>query len=165
MYRSQIVLAMVGNLLPTMLVFGFSPLCAAEERTQAIVDLGEHCSSPERRRREVELRSPACWWLIEGSRRAANGGRLLLVTFLGKTRKVTSCRSTAGGFDFCFNWIPVATGMTGYFTCPLSILIPTIWHCMAFNSVLGLSDYFPSQSLPSVRKSQVLPPSVSAVPG
>ena len=31
---------------------------------------------------------------------AANWGRFLLVTFLGKTRKVTSCRATPGGFDF-----------------------------------------------------------------
>ena len=33
---------------------------------------------------------------------AANRGRLLLVTFLGKTRKVTSCRATPDkvGFDF-----------------------------------------------------------------
>ena len=29
---------------------------------------------------------------------AANRGRLLLVTFLGKTRKVTCCRATPGGF-------------------------------------------------------------------
>ena len=31
---------------------------------------------------------------------AANRGRLLLVTFLGKTRKVTSCRATPGGVVF-----------------------------------------------------------------
>ena len=30
----------------------------------------------------------------------ADWGRLLWVTFLGKTRKVTSCRSTTGGFAF-----------------------------------------------------------------
>ncbi len=31
---------------------------------------------------------------------AANRGRPLLVTFLGKTRKVTSCRATPDGFGF-----------------------------------------------------------------
>jgi hypothetical protein len=30
---------------------------------------------------------------------AANRGRFLLVTFLGKTRKVTSCRATPDGVD------------------------------------------------------------------
>jgi hypothetical protein len=52
--------------------------------------------------RQGELRSPACLRITEGTRRAANRGRLLLVTFLAKTRKVTGCRATPDGFDFGF---------------------------------------------------------------
>ena len=65
---------------------------------------------------------------------AANRGRLLWVTFLGKTRKVTCCRATPSGFGFGFGfgfdfdfdcwvslrstqptpeyWIPAFAGMT-----------------------------------------------------
>ena len=38
-----------------------------------------------------QRREPTKW--------AAHRGRLLLVTFLGKTRKVTCCRATPGGFS------------------------------------------------------------------
>ena len=45
------------------------------------------------------VRSPACLWLIEGARRAANRGRLFLGYFiLAKQNKVTSNRSTTGEF-------------------------------------------------------------------
>ena len=41
-----------------------------------------------------------------------------MVTFLGKTRKVTSCRATPDEVDFVFDWIPASAGMTtgDYFT-------------------------------------------------
>ncbi len=42
------------------------PLCAAEDGSQTGGGLGEHCSNPERRSREVELRSPACLRPVEG---------------------------------------------------------------------------------------------------
>ena len=45
--------------------------------------------------RQVELRSPACLWLIEGTRRAVNLGRFFLgYLLLAKQKKVTSCRAT-----------------------------------------------------------------------
>ncbi len=75
-----------------------SPLCAASIRRERAVVLGEHCLSTWLRSGSCELRSPACLRLIEGTRRAANRGRLLWVTFIGKTRKVTCCRATPGGF-------------------------------------------------------------------
>ena len=90
---------------PYELFFGFrfsSPVRRLDQ-PQVSGDLGEHCSSPERHSREVELRSPACLRLIEGTRRAANRGRFLLVTFLGKTRKVTSCRAAPGEVALDFN--------------------------------------------------------------
>jgi len=40
----------------------------------------------------------------------ADWGRLLWVTFLGKTRKVTSCRAAPG--EVVFDWIPAFAGMT-----------------------------------------------------
>jgi hypothetical protein len=42
---------------------------------------------------------------------AVNRGRFLLVTFLGKTRKVISCRATPGGVDFdC--WVALHSHLT-----------------------------------------------------
>ena len=52
----------------------FIPLCAAEDSPKTAVSLGEHCLSPERRRRKVELRSPACLRTIEGTPQARQTG-------------------------------------------------------------------------------------------
>jgi hypothetical protein len=52
--------------------------------------------------RQVELRSPACLRLIEGTPQGRQTGvAFSLVTFfLAKQKKVTSCRATPGGVGF-----------------------------------------------------------------
>jgi hypothetical protein len=76
------------------------PLSAASIRRERAVGLGEHCLSTWPRSGSRELRSPARLRLIEGTRRAANRGRLLFgYFFLARQEKVTSCRATPGAFD------------------------------------------------------------------
>jgi len=75
------------------------------DQPQGSGDLGEHCSSPAVGRGVCaspgRVAQPRLLVADRGHRAAAaNRGRFLLVTFLGKTRKVTSCRATPGGVDF-----------------------------------------------------------------
>ena len=89
----------VGNLLPTRFVLGFwfcfSPPVRRLEQPQGSGGLGEHCSSPAVGRGVCaplgRVAQPRLLAADRGYRVAAvNRGRFLLVTFLGKTRKVTS---------------------------------------------------------------------------
>jgi hypothetical protein len=71
--------------------------------SQTSGDLGEHCSSSAAGHVLCALlgrvAQPRLFAKYRGDPEgAAHRGRLLLVTFLGKTRKVTSCRATPDGF-------------------------------------------------------------------
>jgi hypothetical protein len=52
------------------------PLCAAEDNQKISGGLGEHCSSPEHS--EVELRSPAFFWLLRERQRRGKPGAISL---------------------------------------------------------------------------------------
>jgi hypothetical protein len=75
------------------------------DQPQAGGDLGEHCSSPAVGRGVCappgRVAQPRLLAADQGNPAGAvNRGRFLLVTFLGKTRKVTSCRATPDEVDF-----------------------------------------------------------------
>jgi hypothetical protein len=89
--------------------FAFHSPVRRLDQPQVSGGLGEHCSSPAVGRGVCaplgRVAQPRLLAADRGYREAAaNRGRFLLVTFLGKTRKVTRCRSTTGGVDFVF-WI------------------------------------------------------------
>jgi hypothetical protein len=102
----------VHNVHTLCLVFGFSffPPVRRLDQPQVSGGLGEHCSSPAVGRGVCappgRVAQPRLLAADRGYREAAaNRGRFLLVTFLGKTRKVTRCRSTTGGVDFVFGYL------------------------------------------------------------
>ena len=74
---------------------------------QAGGGLGEHCSSPAVGRGVCappgRVAQPRLLAADRGNPAGAvNRGRFLLVTFLGKTRKVTCCRATPGEVEVDF---------------------------------------------------------------
>ena len=93
-----------GHEVPTLWfsVFGFPSPVRRLDISPTSGDLGEHCSSsavghvlcaPPGR-----VAQPRLLAKYRGNPEGAvNRGRLLWVTFLGKTRKVTSCRATPNG--------------------------------------------------------------------
>jgi hypothetical protein len=93
----------VGTRAHTKPLLNFFPLRGSLDISQTSGDLGEHCLSsavghvlcaPPGR-----VAQPRLFVKYRGNPAgAAHRGRLLLVTFLGKTRKVTSCRATPDGF-------------------------------------------------------------------
>ena len=89
----------------TLLGFAFPSPVRRLDQSQASGDLGEHCLSSAGRRglcaSPGRVAQPRLLAADRGNRvAAANRGRLLWVTFLAKTRKVTGCRATPGGFAF-----------------------------------------------------------------
>ena len=92
----------------TVLEFRFSSPVRRLDQPQGSGGLGEHCSSPAVGRGVCappgRVAQPRSFAVDRGYRAAAaNRGRFLLVTFLGKTRKVTCRRATPGGVDFVFH--------------------------------------------------------------
>ena len=90
---------------PTVLIFAFPSPVRRLDSSQTSGGLGEHCSSSAVRHglcaSPGRVAQPRLLAKYRGNPEgAANRGRLLWVTFLGKTRKVTCCRATPGGFDF-----------------------------------------------------------------
>ena len=98
-----------GGQLVAHPIFGFcfcfnSPVRRFDQ-AQGSGGLGEHCSSSAGRHVLcASLGRVAQPRLLAADRGnpagAANRGRLLWVTFLGKTRKVTNCRAAPGEVDF-----------------------------------------------------------------
>jgi hypothetical protein len=89
--------------------------CAPPSSGVAPGDVGEHCASARNCLEEMRMPALTVCNRGAGARVAqppgatsstgepagpANWGRLLLVTFLGKTRKVTSCRAAPGDFSW-----------------------------------------------------------------
>jgi len=87
----------VSNILPAIRIFGFVfPLSISPHPPPSSAgwsgDVGEDCLSTQ-----CEFRSRLTRRATQGtSKRWRIGDRLLLVTFLGEARKVTSCRAAPG---------------------------------------------------------------------
>ena len=143
------------------------------DQPQVSGDLGEHCSSSAGRyvlcASPGRVAQPRLLAADRGNRvAAANGGRLLWVTFLAKTRKVTGCRATPGGFDFFI--LRLRSGRTALVSAPSpqpspargegatlrtatttriagthqseTITLPTVaalTHCKSFHAIPGLT--------------------------
>ena len=91
----------------TVLIFAFPSPVHRLDISPTSGGLGEHClSSAVRHGLCASLGRVAQPRLLAKYRGnpegAVNRGRLLWVTFLGKTRKVTCCRATHGGVEFEF---------------------------------------------------------------
>ncbi len=89
------------NLLPRYFASRPLPLCVAEDGSQTSGGLGEHCSSSAVGHGLCALPGRVAQPRLFANHRGksegpAQRGRLLWVTFLGKTRKVTSCRAAPG---------------------------------------------------------------------
>src|ERR1035437_657481 len=92
-------IATLNPTYPSRMIPPTHPLCAASISRKQGGGLGEHCSSPAVGRGVCAPPSRVAQPRLLAADRgnpagAANRGRFLLVTFLGKTRKVTSCRAT-----------------------------------------------------------------------
>jgi hypothetical protein len=103
----RFVITVACNLELTVFAFCFSSPERRLDQPQVSGGLGEHCSSPAVGRGVCAPPGRVAQPRLLATDRgypagAANRGRFLLVTFLGKTRKVTSCRSTTGDVDFDF---------------------------------------------------------------